>query len=180
MITKAEKNKYTIGGVSRDIQELPAFKPGEGEFGYAIYDGTIDTKESSVRFFIEAGHSSRPMVLTDDNYAGIRAVSSGEGYFLMLLTDKQLVCLPVSEGDNVSVAIGFHCTDCMIAKKGGPGLEVVEFGGPPFTPSMEKLAEPNNSEIPQEFFQIKDFLESGEEKKVFTILEKYKLQNHGH
>ena len=183
MITKAEGDKYKIAGIPRMVSEGPVFKPDNGESGYAIFDGTIpkNINETSVRFTIEAGRSSRPMTLVDNEYQGIRAVSRGSGYFLMVLSEKQLICLTVNEGDNISVGIGNNCTDCMIAKKDGPGLEVIEFGGPPFKPSMEKQVIPGSPEVPPEFFEIKNLLEIGNETEAFKILGKYQSQlTHGY
>ncbi|MDD4107006.1 MAG: hypothetical protein PHX84_03660 [Candidatus Shapirobacteria bacterium] len=179
MITEIKDKQYNIAGISRKVIEKPIFEPDDGKLGYGIYDGTIpnNLKESSARWVIKPGRSSRAMELIDNNYQAIRSISDGSGYMLMILSENQLVCYPVKAGDQISFGIGYSSVDCMIASPDGPGLEMVELGTPVFNPSAEREVKPGDKNIPKEFFKIKKLLEQGKETQAFNILKKYQNEN---
>lgn len=175
MKTEIIDDQYHVAGISRVVKEAPVFKPENGKLGYGIYDGLIPNhpEESSARWVIEPGHSSRAMELIDNNYQAIRSISGGFGHMLMILDENQLICYPIKKGDEISFGIGFSSVDCMIASPNGPGLEMIELSTSHFDPSMEREIKPGDKNIPKEFFKIKKLLEQGNKSQAFTILNKY-------
>lgn len=129
------------------------------EYEINLYSFTDEKGKDSdgAVFEIEARGSTSVMKITDPNFACERIAVKGNGWFLGVSPEGEVVTYNLdadfSNGKkNPQIGLSSGWVDCFIA--GDDGMDVVDVSTPPFDPKMEEKISINSPDLPPLFWNI--------------------------